>query len=50
MVQMRADLAESIKLRIARLSDEQDSLGDVWRLRLFALAKMAVALARGGKW
>jgi hypothetical protein len=48
MVQMRADLAESIKLRIARLSDEQDSLGDVRRLRLFALAKMA-ALARGGQ-
>jgi hypothetical protein len=49
MVQMSADPAETIKLRSARLSDEQDSLGDVRQLLPFVLAKMA-ALARGGEW
>ena len=48
-VQMSAEPAENLKLRSERLSDEQDSLGDARRLRLFALAKMAAALAREGE-
>jgi hypothetical protein len=42
---MSADPAENLKLRSGRLSDEQD----VRRLRLFAVAKMAAALARAGE-
>jgi hypothetical protein len=45
---MYADPAEDLKLRGERLSDEQDSLGNTWRLRLFATAKRA-ALAREGE-
>jgi hypothetical protein len=45
---MNADLAENLKLRSERLSDEQDSLGNTRPLRIFAVAKMAV-LAREGE-
>ena len=46
---MRADPADNLKFRSERLSDEQDSLRDARRLRPFAPAKMAVALAREGE-
>jgi hypothetical protein len=45
---MYADPAENLKFRSERQSDEQDSLGNTRRLRLFAVAKMA-ALAREGE-